>query len=74
MKKAVKVGDLFDDQDGDPLWEEALWRAREEEAGLPQKVARDWIAFSLLSFETVRPRAKSSAELTIMLLLTESVL
>jgi hypothetical protein len=58
-----------DDPFDHPLWKEAMWRAREQEAGLPDGLARGWVGFSLAWLEWVRPRTRSSAELAIMQLL-----
>jgi hypothetical protein len=71
MRKEAKLGNLFDDQGDDPLLEDdAEWRMREEEAGLPQKVARDWVAFSLAWFEWVFPYVENSmVQFIIMILL-----
>ena len=71
MKKEAK-GDLFGDRGDpfdDPLWREAEWRAREQEVGLPDGLAKGWVGFSLAWFEWVRPCTRSSAELAIMQLL-----
>lgn len=60
MKKETKFDDLFEDQGDDPLLgDDAEWRMQEEEAGLPPKVARDWVAFSLAWAEWVFPYVRT---------------
>ena len=69
MKKEMDLNDLFEDQGDDPLWKEAMWRAREQEAGLPDGLDRGWVGFSLAWLEWVSSRIEIPAKVKIILLL-----